>query len=145
MNSIYAYIQTEALRYIQFQKDYSAARDYTLLVCSQAWYIFLLGIPMMAACIITEKSFLSLLTLLGTIFFEIVLFTLSGILFPPKNEKPFSVFSGLIIIFAISVILFIILMMLQIAEWMMLVIVCGILVFSVITSIIGLNKLKQIH
>ena len=145
MNGIYAYIQTDDLRYILFQKDYSVVKDYALLICSQAWYVFLLGIPMMVTCVVTEESFFSLMAVLGTNFFEIILFTLSGILFPPKNENPFSVFSGLIIIFAISVILFIILMMLQIAEWMMLVIVCGILVFSVITSIIGLNKLKQIH
>ena len=145
MNSIYAYIQTEALRYIQFQKDYSAAKDYAFLIGSQVCYIILLGIPMMVACIITEESFPSLMVLLGTIFFEIVLFTLIGILFPPKNENPFSVFSGFVILFVISVILVIVLMMIKLTEWIIIAIAGCIMIFSVITSIVGLNKLKRIH
>lgn len=143
LNSLYAYVQTESLRYIMIQKKYSVVKDYYRIIMSQIMYISLLAIPLCIVDIFLKKELYFIIDLFIAIIFSVVFFTMAGILFPAKNENPFSAMVGILFILMIGLIAVSICFFLELNNTSIIVFMILLSVSSVIVSIFGMNKLYR--
>ncbi|SER65263.1 hypothetical protein [Lachnobacterium bovis] len=147
LNSLYAYVETESLRNIIIQKKYSVVKDYCRIIMSQIIYISVLAIPVCIVDIFLNKEILFIVDLFVAIIFSVVFFTMAGILFPAKNENPFSAMVGIMFIIMIGLIAVSVCFFLKLNEKSIIVFMVLLSVASVSISIFGMNKLygKLIH
>ena len=147
LNSLYAYVQTESLRNIIIQKKYSVVKDYCRIIMSQIIYISVLAIPVCIVDIFLNKEILFIVDLFVAIIFSVVFFTMAGILFPAKNENPFSAMVGIMFIIMIGLIAVSVCFFLKLNEKSIIVFMLLLSAASVSISIFGMNKLyeKLIH
>lgn len=96
LNALYAYVQTDELRYIMMQKRYSVGKDYALLIGTQVLEIWILSVPMLIVTLATTGKITFLLLFAASVIFSVIFFTMAGILFPAKNENPFSAITGIL-------------------------------------------------
>jgi hypothetical protein len=144
INGMYAYIQSENIRYMLNIKKYKVLEDYIYLVFGQFIYISILSIPVLLINIFIFKNIGSCLMLFPIILVSIILFTMVGIIFPAKNENPFSAFLGISILILISISLIIIFFVLKLSQVAMLLIFGAILLLSIYLSLLGLKRLNQV-
>lgn len=143
INGVYSYIQTDNLRILTMQKNYSAIKDYLFLILSQCVYICFISIPFVIISIITTKEIYSNLMLFPCILLSVIIFTLIGIIIPPKRENPFAVIVGFVIIIAIIFFTIIICFIANFKLKYNLIIFTSIIIFTVYYSIRGLITLKN--
>lgn len=100
VNSIYAYVQTENIRFIILQKRYSLYRDYLYIIISQLTYMFVFSFPVVMIELITNYDIKGIFILYLTMIGMVIIFSMVGIVFPAKQENPFSAIigSGLVIV-----------------------------------------------
>lgn len=138
VNGIYSYIQTESLRIIQFQKEYNVIKDYIYLILSQIIYISLVSIPFVLVSFITGNTTMYCLLIYPSIIVSVILFTLAGIIFPPKGENPFTVIIGFIIIFIAFISVLMICFVFNFNTRNMVIVLIATVIFSIYYSIIGM-------
>lgn len=143
VNGIYSYIQTESLRMISIQKKYSAIKDYYYLIISQYIYISLVSIPFVIISCILEKNIKSNMMIFPTIALSVIIFTLIGIIIPPKRENPFTAIIGFAIILLIISIIIITCFLMHLKNYQTVLIMMSVIAFSIYYSIDGLIKLKE--
>lgn len=143
LNALYAYVQTDELRYLTMQKKYSVGRDYVLLIGTQVFEILILSMPMIIITVVTTGKITFLLLFVVSVIFSVIFFTMAGILFPAKNENPFSAITGILflvlILMAVAAICFF--LKLTTNQMMILLILLGILSGTI--SLRGLTVLSQ--
>lgn len=143
VNGIYSYIQTESLRMISIQKKYSAIKDYYYLIISQYIYISLVSIPFVIISCIVEKNIKSNMMIFPAIALSVIIFTLIGIIIPPKRENPFTAIIGFAIILLIISIIIITCFLMHLKNYQTVLIMMSVIAFSIYYSIDGLIKLKE--
>lgn len=141
INGVYAFVQTKDLRFLLLHHRYSPIKDFLYLILGQMSTILVLSIPIFILTLIQTKSLWFCVILYPSMLFCVLFFTMVGILFPPKNENPFSVFIGMLVVllflFALLCLCFV----------FHLELIPSILIFTCSTiaaiflSILGLNKL----
>lgn len=143
LNGIYSYIQTQNLRMLIMQKEYSAVKDYIYLVLSQYIYIFCVSIPFIIISWIVTRELVSNILLFPSIALSVIIFTLIGIVIPPKRENPFTVMVGFVVIFVLSCIIVLICFITNFQSKYNIAVLVGVIIFSVYYSISGLCSLKE--
>lgn len=143
INGVYSYIQTNNLRVLVMQKKYSAIRDYLFLILSQCIYLSLVAIPFVIVSSIVTKKIISNLMLFPYILLSIIIFTLIGIIVPPKRENPFAVIAGLAIIILIVFFIIVICFITNFQLKYNLIIFTSLIIFTIYYSIRGLITLKE--
>ncbi|WP_025027082.1 hypothetical protein [Caldalkalibacillus mannanilyticus] len=94
MNGLYSYIQSSSLRYVMYKLDYKVLRDYTYLFLSQWLIIVAVSIPILVVSVFVVGSVYHLFIPYLIVTSGVLLLILVGILFPPYNDNPFSVFTS---------------------------------------------------
>lgn len=142
-NSLYSFVQTLYIRYINYSLVYSCIKDYALLILSQLLINYIIILPMMAVYIFLNGIRIEIVYALICITVAIFLLTLVGILFPPYNDNPFSIITSLIII-AIPV-LFIVttLTFLNLSLMLNLIVFITLFIFILLFSIIALYNAEK--
>lgn len=97
-NSMYSFVQTLYIRYINYSFVYSYTKDYVLLILSQLLINYIVALPMVFVYVFLNGIQLDIIYPLISITIAIFLLTLVGILFPPYNDNPFSIITSLIIV-----------------------------------------------
>lgn len=103
VDGIYAYEQSESLRQMFRQKEYSIGRDYLYLLGGQSAYIGLLSLPVAIVELVLGGALWTVFQMYLSIFCAILFFTMVGILFPAKQENPFSALVGMVFIVILAV------------------------------------------
>ena len=142
INGSYSYIQTNNLRMLMIQKSYSEIKDYIYLILSQCTYIFCVSIPVVIISSIVTKDIISNIVVFPSTVLSVIIFTLIGIVIPPKRENPFAVMAGFIVVF---IIIFFTVLTCFITSFQMkynIMILASVILFSIYYSINGLKTLK---
>jgi hypothetical protein len=142
VNGVYAYIQTDNLRILLMQKKYGVIGDYLYLILSQTIYISIAAVPFIIVSCIRGDDFISSLLLFPLILLSVIMFTLVGIVFPPKRENPFSVFIGFIAVTMIFMVMFLACFILKLAMAGKALVLLSVTIIAIYFSILGLDKLK---
>ena len=139
----YAYNQSEELRGILMQKKYSVWRDYVYLISSQLVYISVFSIPILAIEVATGTTIWKILLMYLSILASVIVFTTIGIMFPSKQENPFSAFIGtvIIILWLVCIIVAYILINKEVALYIML---AASIVLAIRLAVVGMDKLLKI-
>lgn len=143
LNGMYAYTQSDTIRYITLQKKYSAVKDFIYLVLSQFVYIALLSLPIIILSAMHEGNIIFCISLYLAILMAIVFFTMVGILFPAKNENPFSALIGTIVIIWVLILSLLICFVLKFNTSMLVMFMCLLTLAASGIGIVGLKRLKQ--
>lgn len=143
VNGIYLYIQTEEIRFLQFKIGYSVWNDYLTLLVSQLMWGGMFSLPIIFLFFLTGNGLGSFLYMCSVYLFSVVMFTMIGILFPPKKENPFSVFLSFAIILTFFSVIVLALFILQLPELWNKIVIAFVFFASILISIQGLIKLKE--
>ncbi|WYJ97551.1 hypothetical protein DOK67_0001860 [Enterococcus sp. DIV0212c] len=139
---IYLFIQTENIRWYYSKKEYNVFWDYFNLIFSQYLFLSIVSSPFVLVELLFKKNVKEIFSFCFVLFLSILLFTLIGILFPPKRENPFSVFVGFVVVITITFVLAVILL---IFNWSAIVNGLIMLLLIIITIYYSLNGLKKLQ
>lgn len=143
INGIYFYIQTDKLRFITFQKNYSVVKDYIYLIVSQIIYISVVAGFMVIVSTVINGQFTPNLIIFFAIILSVIMFTLIGIIIPPKRENPFTVMIGFVVIFILLAVTVLICFISNFKMQYNIIILICVVMFSIYYSINGLMKLRE--
>ena len=143
INGIYLYIQTEEIRFLQFKIGYSPWTDYLTLLLSQLMWGGIFSLPIFLIFFIKGNDLRSFLYTCGIYLFSIVMFTMIGIIFPPKRENPFSVFLSFAVVLTFVCVIVLSLFILQLPDLWNKIVFAFVFFAGVLISIQGLIKLKE--
>lgn len=142
VSAVYSYVQTDGLRTIQIKKKYSVIKDYLYLILSQVLGIYLISIPFAITYLVKFNDWKSCITLYPIVILSSIIFTLVGIVFPPKRENPFSVIIGVLVMAIISILLLVALVIFNFNFVSNVIIMVIVVVLCIYYSIYGLYKLQ---
>jgi len=97
-NSIYSYIQSQNIRVIMYNLSYQAWRDYLYLIGSQMIAHFIVTLPLLFLGILSIQNHINLIAPYGFLILGTLILTMTGILFPPYNDNPFSVVTSMVVV-----------------------------------------------
>ncbi|WP_333887895.1 hypothetical protein [Clostridium sp.] len=143
VNGVYTYVQTDDLRILLVQKKYSIVSDYVYLILSQTIYMSIVAVPFIIVSCICGDDFISSLLLFPLILLSVIMFTLVGIVFPPKRENPFSVFIGFITVTMIFMAMFSVCFILSLGTFGKALVLFFVTIITIYYSILGLNNLRR--
>ena len=125
------------------QKTYSVWRDYVYLISSQIVYISAFSLPILITEIVTGTTVWNVVVMYVSIATSIVVFTTIGIMFPSKQENPFSAFVGtvIVILWLVCILVAYILINKEISLYIMLV---ASIIFAIRLAVVGMDKLFKI-
>lgn len=140
---IYFFIQTDSIRWHYLKNKYNIFLDYIFLLLSQFLFIVVVSLPFVIFEIMIKTDILRIFSFYGMLITSIILFTLIGILFPPKRENPFSVFLGLVISSIIIVTLTVVLLIFNWGPFYDSLTIILLSTLMIYYSINGLKKLRE--
>lgn len=143
LNGLYAYVHTDKIRTLLYQKRYSVLKDYVFLVGSQFIYAAAVTLPLTAASYIMFRNLKHCLLVYPVLLMAIILFTLIGILFPPKKDNPFSSCVGIGVVMILAIAIIIACGLLHIPEFVQILVLVMVICGSIVISISGVYNLKR--
>lgn len=143
INSLYAYVQTEDVRYILMQKNYCPKKDYINLIIGQISYITILAIPIVIVNMVVTRDISFIFGVFSLIISSIVLFSMVGIFFPAKNENPFAAMFGIAFILIIGILIIAVSFLMNLDTKHILLFFMGLMGLSIFFSIQGMGRLYK--
>ncbi|MBO2535717.1 hypothetical protein [Rummeliibacillus suwonensis] len=142
-NGIYHFVNTNSLRKLTQQIDYSVLRDYIYLIGSQLINIVFYSIPMLICMVVLGLFDRHSIEALAVIVVSVLMFSLVGILFPPYEDNPFSIMISFFIIFSLGIFLAFMIFILQLSVLYNIILFMMLVCMVVYLSMLGLVKLKE--
>ena len=142
-NGIYHFVNTNRLRKLTQQIDYSVLRDYIYLIGSQLINIVFYSIPMLICMVVLGLFDRHSIEALAVIVVSVLMFSLVGILFPPYEDNPFSIMISFFIIFSLGIFLAFMIFILQLSVLYNIILFMMLVCMVVYLSMLGLVKLKE--
>ncbi|WP_146547755.1 MULTISPECIES: hypothetical protein [Rummeliibacillus] len=142
-NGIYHFVNTNPLRKLTQQIDYSVLRDYIYLIGSQLINIVFYSIPMLICMVVLGLFDRHSIEALAVIVVSVLMFSLVGILFPPYEDNPFSIMISFFIIFSLGIFLAFMIFILQLSVLYNIILFMMLVCMVVYLSMLGLVKLKE--
>lgn len=96
VTSLFTYVQTEAIRKMQYVREYNARRDYLYMIVSQIIYFLIASISFSLISLIRGDSLKGIILLYVIAIFAIILFTFIGIKFAKLRDNSVMIIRGLL-------------------------------------------------
>ena len=143
LNGLYAFVHTDKIRTLLYQKKYSVLRDYVFLIGSQFVYAAAVTLPLSVVSFILFRNLKHCLLVYPVLLISIILFTLIGILFPPKKDNPFSSCVGIGVVMILVIAIIVACGLLHIPQFVQILVAAAAVCGSIVFSISGIYNLKR--